>query len=97
MREIDLLGIKYRVNEVPVVNKEDPRRGQIDFLTNEILIDESMPEDLKEQTLMHELFHAVCDVTGNGEMCDDERATQSISMALYYLIKHNDLFSHDNN
>lgn len=95
MQEIDLFGIKYKVIEVPVVNKEEPRRGQINFLTDEIWIDETMPKDLKEQTLMHELFHAVCDITGNADICDDERATQGISAALYYLIKRNKLFDND--
>lgn len=85
----DILGIRYKVHEVPVVNKEEPRKGQINFLTNEILIDESMPNDIKGQVLIHEILHAICDLTGNYDIGENEVAVQSLSTALYYFFKHN--------
>ena len=85
----DVLGIRYKVREVPVVNKDEPRKGQINFLTNEILIDGSMPNDAKGQTLMHEIIHAICDLTGNYDIGENETAVQSLSTALYYFFTHN--------
>jgi len=62
---------------------------KIDFLTCEIKIDESMPEDLKMQTIFHEIFHAVCDLTGNYEIGENETAVQSIATSLYCLFLKN--------
>lgn len=58
-KSISICGIKYKIEEVPVISKDTPLKGQINFLTNTILIDETMPLDLKYQTLIHEVFHAI--------------------------------------
>lgn len=31
--KINILGVTYQIMEVEVVNKEEPRKGEIDFLT----------------------------------------------------------------
>ena len=85
----DVLGIRYKVREVPVVNKDEPWKGQINFLTNEILLNGSMPNDVKGRTLMHEILHAICDLTGNYDIGENETAVQSLSTALYYFFRHN--------
>ena len=46
MKEINILGMKYRIEEVDCVNKFEPRKGEIDFMTNEIRIDKSLPIEL---------------------------------------------------
>lgn len=43
IKKINILGVEYTVLEVEVVNKEEPRKGEINFLTNEIRIDRQMP------------------------------------------------------
>ena len=91
IRNINILGIDFSVNEVPVVNKNSPEKGEINYLKCQILIDESMPEDLKEQTLWHEILHAICDLTGNYEIGQNENAVQSIATALYCVLKTNDI------
>lgn len=88
---IDILGVRFCVREVPVVDKIEPCKGKIDFLSCEILIDESMPEDLKAQTLLHEILHAVCDLTGNYEIGEDENAVQSLATGLYCVLKSNSI------
>ena len=59
INKLNILGVEFTIIEVPVVNKDEPRKGEINYLTNEIRIDESMPLSLKNQTLMHEILHAV--------------------------------------
>ena len=56
---IDILGIKYKTKEVECVSKDELRKGQINFLTNEILIDKTMSEQNKHITLMHEIIHGI--------------------------------------
>lgn len=85
----NVLGIKVTVKEVPVVDKYKPAAGEYDPLTNTITLDESLPRDLKGQTLMHELLHAICHLTGQYDIYEDETAIQSLSTALYYLFKNN--------
>ena len=36
IEKIDIMGVEYTVSEVDVVNKEELRKGEINFLTNEI-------------------------------------------------------------
>ena len=84
---IDILGLRYQVNYVDCVNKEDPRKGEINFLTNEIRIDRTMPKDLQEQTLLHEVIHAIGDALGIDELVNNENTVQSLASALYCTFK----------
>lgn len=85
----NVLGIRIKVKEVPVVDKYESSLGRYDPLTNTITLDESLPKDLKGQVLMHELLHAICHLTGQYDIYEDETAIQSLSTALYYLFKNN--------
>lgn len=87
--EINILGVTFHVREVPVVNKDSAEKGEINYRSCEIKLDESMPMDLKSQTLFHEIFHAICDLTGNYEIGENENAVQSIATAMYCVLKMN--------
>lgn len=92
-REINILGLVYTVKEVDIVNKFDPRKGEINYLSNEIRIDKSMPTDLKNQVLMHEILHAVFDLLGFSELAEDENMIQSIATALHHVFSTQVIFS----
>lgn len=83
MSEIRILGQVYRISEVECVSKEELVKGSINYLTHEIRIDKSMPDDLKKQTMLHEVIHAICDALGLYELGEDEQAVQSLATALY--------------
>lgn len=93
MKQIDILGVIYTVEEVEVVNKDEPRKGEINFLTNRIKIDKELPESAKEQVLMHEILHAIFDLLGLHELSEDEQKVQSIATALHLLFKSQTIFS----
>ena len=92
-KEINILGVVYTIEEVEVVNKSEPRRGEINFLTNEIRIDKSMTQSLKNQVLMHEILHAVFDLLGFSELAEDEEKVQSIATALHQILTTQTIFS----
>lgn len=92
-KKINILGVIYEVQEVDVVNKVEPRRGEINYLTNVIRIDKNMPETLKEQVLMHEILHAVFDLIGLDELGEDEEKVQSIATALHHVFATQTIFS----
>lgn len=93
LRTINILGITYQIEEVAVVNKTEPRKGEIDFLTGVIRIDKNMPKELKEQTLMHEILHAICDLLGYEKLCFDEKKVQGLATALHQIFKSQTIFS----
>lgn len=93
IEKIDILGVEYTVSEVEVVNKEEPRKGEINFLTNEIRIDRQMPISLKEQVLMHEILHAVFELLGMEKLALNERKVQSIATALHQVFATQIIFS----
>lgn len=86
---IKILGLIYKIAEVECVSKEELRKGEINFLTNEIRIDKNMPDDLKEQVLIHEVLHAIFDLLGYEDLCTDENKVQGIATALHQVLKEN--------
>lgn len=88
-KAVRILGLDYEIEEVECVSKEELRRGEINFLTNQIRIDKSMPEDLKKQVLIHEMMHAIFDLLGFEDLCTDENKVQSIATALHQVIRDN--------
>ena len=93
IKSLNILGVEYTVEEVPVVNKSEPRKGEINYITNEIKIDESMTKSLKNQTLMHEILHAVFDLLGYQELAADEEKVQGIATALHQVFTSQIIFS----
>lgn len=93
LKEINILEVIFSINEVEVVNKENPKKGEINFLTNEIRIDKNMPNSLKEQVLTHEILHAICDLLGFEEIGENETAVQSIATAIHHVFKTQVIFS----
>ena len=88
-KTVRILGLDYEIEEVECVSKEELRRGEINFLTNQIRIDRNMPEDLKKQALIHEMMHAIFDLLGFEDLCTDENKVQSIATALHQVIRDN--------
>ena len=86
---IKILGLIYKITEVECVSKEELRKGEINFLTNEIRIDKNMPDDLKEQVLIHEVLHAIFDLLGYEDLCADENKVQGIASALHQVLTEN--------
>ncbi len=88
-KAVRILGLDYEIEEVECVSKDELRRGEINFLTNRIKIDKTMPRDLKNQVLMHEIMHAIFDLFGYEDLCTDENKVQSIATALHQVIRDN--------
>lgn len=84
---INILGIPYKVEEVECVNKHEPCQGEIDFEQCEIRIDKSLPTDLKNQVLMHELIHGILELLGYKAENEDEQKVQGLATALHLLLQ----------
>lgn len=91
-KEIDILGVKFRVEEVECVSKEELRKGEINYLTCTIRIDKTMPRDLREQTLMHEILHGMLDLLGYEDLNADESKVQGMATALHQIFTTQSIF-----
>jgi hypothetical protein len=91
-KKLNILGVEYTVQIVDVVSKDDPRRGEINYLTNVIKIDKEMPLSQKNHTLMHEILHALFDLLGLEDLRDDESKIQSIATGIHQLFSSQQVF-----
>ena len=89
LNTITVMGVDYDIEYVDVVNKEEPRFGEVDFFNSVIKIDNSLSEDMKQVTLIHEIIHCICLGLGFYEISEDETIVQSLSTALYDVWKSN--------
>lgn len=84
---INIMGIPYTVKEVPVVDKDTFTMGQINYVSQEILLDETLSSEMKDAVLLHEILHGICMFIGLDQINEDERAVQQLSAALYSTFK----------
>jgi uncharacterized protein YaaW (UPF0174 family) len=73
-------GVVYKIELV----RMDNLCGEYDATTGTIRINPDMPQDLQEETLIHEALHGI-----NNEL--DEREIEFLSQALYQMLKDNNL------
>ena len=91
--KIDILGIQYDIEEVEAVSKDQLLYGQIQFFEGKILIDATMSDDKKKQTLIHEAIHGICDGLALEELNNNESAIQGLASAIYSTFKGTTIFS----
>ena len=65
------------------------RFGETDYLQEIITINSDYPQERQEQTLFHELMHAVFFESSNSEESSDERLVDSTGLMLYQVFKDN--------
>ena len=88
-KEIKILGIPYKIEEVEYISREDFRLGQVDFIHSEIKILEDMSKPMKEQTLLHEIIHATFKAIALDYT--NEEQVQQLASALHQIITDNPL------
>lgn len=93
LKKVDILGIPYEIKEVETIDKGTLIIGQINYLEQIILLDKSLPKEKKEQTLLHEILHGILSALGYDDINDDEHLVQSISSALYQVLRNQITFS----
>lgn len=91
--KLKILATEYKVEEVEQIDKYQRLLGQIEYAEQIIKIDKNISEDMKKETLIHEILHGVFEKLGYEELNDDEQKVQSISSTLYLVLKENKLIS----
>jgi len=83
-------GIKYSVKQVQAI--EEGALGTCCSIHKEIQIrtmhqNKAIPIPSQEQTLYHEVLHAILDELGYNDLSADEKLVQSVSFLLYQFEK----------
>jgi len=81
---ITICGIPYTVTECEDHFDADGKHfGQVDFLKAEIRINKNMAEAVNEESLVHEIVHAILVHIGRPDLSEDETFVQSFANAVY--------------
>lgn len=74
-----------------IYRKMDNNFGEMDDTTLTITIDNTMPQTQQEETLIHEILHAIRKLSGTEleRERDEERVVQSVAHLLYQTLKDN--------
>lgn len=60
---INICGVDFEVKPIEPNTRQDNRMGRCDTKYSLITIDKSMPEPVRELTLLHETIHAISDMS----------------------------------
>ena len=79
-----ICGVRYDVVETEDVFDVDATHfGQIDFKKGRILLNKDLSEDVKAETLVHEVTHALLVYIGRQDLTEDEQFVQALGNAIY--------------
>ena len=82
---INICGIPFEIkeiNEIPADIKGEIIHGEIHHSKSEILIRDSLPNELKQLALIHEWIHGVLVMIGRADLSDDEVLVQNVALAI---------------
>jgi predicted metal-dependent peptidase len=85
MKTVKICGIPHEIEEMPVVNEEGEgiTQGQIIYSEAKIQIKESLPQEVKDEVLIHEIVHGILQHIGEVDLCADERFVQALASGIY--------------
>lgn len=90
LEKIKIGGMEYQVKEVEFDKSDDNViLGECRFEKAEILINENLSDSRKEQTLFHEMVHAMLFESGSNEY-DNEELVNQLGLIMYQVLKDND-------
>ena len=80
---VNICGIPHTVIECEDKFDKDLHFGQINHEKAEIQINKNLTEELKKETLCHEIVHGILVHIGYTEQSNDEQFVQALGNAIY--------------
>jgi len=84
---VNILGIPYKVERVPYIDRRDYIVGQISHESQKIRILDSLSEEMAELTLLHEIIHGILMQLRRNEEHDDEPLVQGLALGIHQYLK----------
>lgn len=91
---INILGCEYEVIELDVINNDEELLGFVDIKKQNIYLKENMKNDIKNQTLLHEITHAILYQCGQHDFFENETLIQVIATSYYQIFKENKMLDY---
>lgn len=91
MKNINILGLTYTIEEVEQVDKNTRLFGEVDFVKQTIKIEKGLTEEKKLNVLLHEVLHAIFAELNFTNENENEHLIQSLANALYQILKSNNI------
>lgn len=87
MKRIKICGVPFKIKEVAVIdeNADGIVEGKIIFEKSKILLKKSLPKEMKESVLYHEVLHGMLAMLGYNELSGDETFVQGLSALMYQM------------
>lgn len=83
MKKVNICGLPHEIVELEDSFNLDCHMGQINYQDLLIKINKNMPEELKEETLCHEIMHGILTHLGYSDMSSNEQFVQAVGNAIY--------------
>ncbi len=93
LSEVRILGVTYRVSEVPQIAPGLSDGGRIDHFAGTIQLVAGLPEDVKLRTLLHEVTHGILAALGQWEQHGDEAFVSAFASAWHQVLTDNRLLA----
>jgi len=81
--KVNICGVPHKVVEYEDKFDVDCHYGQIDYKDCEIRINRDMAEDIKAETICHEMIHGIFVHLGYNDYANDEQLVQALGNAIY--------------
>lgn len=90
-KQVKVAGVTYLVEEkeVVIIDGDSKHMGSCTYTNSTIELLDSLNSERKEETFVHELFHAILNEEGFDD--HDEDLVNRASKVLYQVLKDNDL------
>lgn len=88
MEAVKIGGITYEVSKSPDLQGKSGEWGHIEYKTAQIVLDDSICEQVEDQTLIHEIVHGI--LVEAGYVNHEEEQVDRIGKVLYQVLTDND-------
>jgi len=84
--KVDILGVDFKIAYKNIEERDNPNMGIVDTKLGIIYLSTQMPDDIAEETLLHEIIHAISDKL---HLELSEKKVTALSSGLYAVFKSN--------
>ncbi len=91
--KLRILGVDWTVTEDGKRAQEEGVNGETDHNTFEILLDADAPEQKKRVVLLHEIIHAIDNMTHEPEHHLQEDQVRCLTAGIYQVLRENPYFT----